>query len=443
MMQFRCAVIAGAGLIVAVLAGCSKTQSVWIPGWQETSALSVARAGAAVVTHKGVIYMLGGVDGHDFLSSTEFARVNSDGSLTPWQAGTPLIEARGFVEAAVHDNWIYIAGGGNGPNGHNLLRSVERARIQADGTLGPWIAEANPMLVPRRCSKIVATEKGLYSFGGFGGALLDTVEHAFFAADGTLGPWQLEPATLTMPRYVGGVKALGTDAYAIGGHDQVRGVGLTSVEWARTNPQGVFENWKPASALQTARYGLSTATHNGIVYALGGITGAEYVDSIERSTHAANGELGTWSFTTPLQQPLASFSTTVHQNWIYVISGTNRDGYSRSVQYAAFNPQGEIGYWGSKEQERTHQQNLAQRNAKATQLPNAGIVREVLHTQAYSYVLVESAAGNLWLAGPKTELTPGSRIRYSQGVNMTNFFSKELQRSFPEVVFVGTIALEQ
>ena len=189
-------------LVAVASSGCSKEQRVWIPGWQETSALSTARAGAAVVTHNGVIYMLGGIDGHDFLGSTEFARVQSDGTLTAWQPGPPLLEARGFVEAAVHDNWIYIAGGGNGPNGHNLLRSVERARIQADGSLGPWIAEANSMLVPRRCSKIIATKKGLYSFGGFGGALLDTVEHANFLKDGTLGPWQLEPATLTMARRI-------------------------------------------------------------------------------------------------------------------------------------------------------------------------------------------------------------------------------------------------
>ncbi|MBI3775946.1 MAG: hypothetical protein HY273_10415 [Gammaproteobacteria bacterium] len=395
-----------------------------------------------MVTHNGVIYMLGGVDGHDFLSSTEFARVQPDGTLTSWQAGPALLEARGFVEAAVHDNWIYIAGGGNGPNGHNLLRSVERARIQADGSLGPWIAETNTMVMPRRCSKIVATAKGLYSFGGFGGALLDSVEHAFFAADGSLGPWQLEPVTLTMPRYVGGVKGIGSDAYAIGGHDQVRGVGLTSVEWARVNTAGMFEKWVPTSPLQIARYGLSTATHADSVYALGGITGAEYVDSIERSVRTANGELGGWKITTPLQQPLASFSTIVHKDWIYVISGTNRDGYSRSVHYATFNPQGDLGYWGSKEQEQAYQQRLVKRQAEKTQLPNAGVVREVLHTQAYSYVLVESQSGSIWLAGPKTELTTGIRIRYSQGVSMTNFFSKELQRSFPEVLFVGTIVLE-
>jgi hypothetical protein len=178
------------------------------------------------------------------------------------------------------------------------------------------------------------------------------------------------------------------------------------------------------------------------VYALGGITGAEYVDSIERSVRSGSGELAAWNATTPLQQPLASFSAVVYRDWVYVISGTNRDGYSRNVQYSTFNQQGDIGYWGSKEQGRAYQQNLAQRQAKSTQLPNAGVVREVLHTQAYSYVLVEGQAGSIWLAGPKTDLALGSRIRYSQGVSMTNFFSKELQRSFPEVLFVGSIILE-
>ena len=57
--------------------------------------------------------------------------------------------------------------------------------------------------------------------------------------------------------------------------------------------------------------------------------------------------------------------------------------------------------------------------------------------------MFEGPSGITWLAGPKTEVAMGRRIRYSQGVSMTNFFSKELQRSFPEVIFVGTITVEQ
>lgn len=432
-----------AGLCVLAVVACSRESKVWIAGWKETAPLSIARAGAATVVHNDVIYMLGGIDGRDFLRTIEYARIQKDGSLSPWQSGPAMNEARGFVDAAVQGDWIYIVGGGNGPNGHNLLRSVERAKIRADGSLEPWITEATQMNIPRRCSKVVVTDKAIYSFGGFGGALLDTVEHAALAPDGSVGAWQLESEILTMPRYVNGVKAVGDDAYLVGGHDQQRGVGVTNVEWSRIGGSGAFAKWISTSALKLGRYGLSTAAHGKQLYALGGITGAEYVDSIERSARASSGELGEWVATTALHQPLASFSVVVNKDWIYVISGTNREGYSQSVHYATFDQKGDIGFAGTAEEARRHQENLATRQATSSQLPNSGTVREVVHTQAYSYVNVDTPNGSTWLAGPRTELALGARIRYSEGVLMTGFFSKELQRTFPEVVFVGTITADQ
>lgn len=432
-----------AGLCVLAVVACSRESKVWIAGWKETAPLSIARAGAATVVHNDVIYMLGGIDGRDFLRTIEYARIQKDGSLSPWQSGPAMNEARGFVDAAVQGDWIYIVGGGNGPNGHNLLRSVERAKIRADGSLEPWITEATQMNIPRRCSKVVVTDKAIYSFGGFGGALLDTVEHAALAPDGSVGAWQLESEILTMPRYVNGVKAIGNDAYLVGGHDQQRGVGVTNVEWSRIGSAGAFEKWKPTSALKTGRYGLSTAAYGNQLYALGGITGVEYVDSIERSVRASSGELGEWITTTALQQPLASFSVVVNKNRIYVIGGANREGYSQSVRYATFDQSGDIGYAGTADEARRHQENLTARQTTASQLPNSGIVREVMHTQAYSYIHVDGPDGQVWLAGPRTEVTPGARISYSQGVLMAGFFSKELQRMFPEVIFVGSIAVNK
>ena len=435
--------IFSASACVMALSSCSRDPGVWIPGWKDAAMMSIARAGAATVVHNDVIYMIGGVDGRDFLRTFEFARIQKDGSLSPWLSGPSLNEERGFMDAAVLGDWLYVVGGGNGPNGHHLLRSVERAKIRADGSLEPWIAEKNEMNMPRRCSKIVIVDQTLYSFGGFGGALLDTVEHAPVANDGSVGAWQMENDTLTMPRYVNGVKAIGHDAYLVGGHDQQRGVGVTQVEWAPLSSTGPVAKWRQTSALNIGRYGLSTAAHHDVLYALGGITGAEYVDSVERSTRTTGGELGPWTNTTALNNPLASFSVAVSNDWIYVIGGTNRDGYSQKAHYATFNKEGDIGYYGTAAEAQQHQQSVEARKAAASQLPNAGVVRDVVHTTAYSYINVESENGPTWLAGPRTDVLPGMRIRYSQGVLMTGFFSKELQRTFPEVIFVGSIAIEK
>ncbi len=103
------------------------------------------------------------------------------------------------------------------------------------------------------------------------------------------------------------------------------------------------------------------------------------------------------------------------------------------------NAAGEIGYWGSQEEAAAAKKRLAERAEAQSQLPNEGLVKEVLQAQAYTYVQVESTKdGLVWLAGPKVAgLKTGDRLGYSEGVGMPDFFSKELQRNFAMVIFVG------
>lgn len=433
--MFRSALLA---MILAV-SGCATHGGHWIPEWKQTSALPAPRAGTAVVAGNGMIYVIGGVDGADFLDRVEFARVNADHTLGPWQKGPSLNERRGFIDAVIHNGSIYVVGGGNGPNGHHLLSSVERARILPDGTLGPWETERNQMVVARRCSKIIATDKALYSFGGFGGALLDTVESAEFQPDGSLGEWQLEPKTMLMPRYVNGVKKWGNAAYVIGGHDQDKGVGITDVEWS---PLGDLEkrDWKATQPLKTGRYGLSTVSHGDYLYALGGLTGMEFLDSVEKAKVNPDGQLSPWQFTTPLEERRGMFSVVEYDDWIYVIGGTNRNNYLSSVAYATTNQDADFGYWGTEADEKAYEDRRAAHKQKQTLLPNIGTVRTVLQAEAYTYLEVVTLKNEVvWLAGPKVSVQPNSLVRFSTGVLMSGFYSKELNRTFREILFVGEV----
>jgi N-acetylneuraminic acid mutarotase len=435
----RNATAAFALLLLLALSGCAGMPGqAWVPAWKQASSFNVPRTGAAAVVAGDVIYVIGGVDDNRFQSSTEYARIKKDGSLGPWQTGTVLNEERGFTEAVVHDGFIYVVGGGNGLHGHNLLRSVERARIEKDGSLGPW-QKQNGMQVTRRCTKLVATDRKIYSFGGFGGALLDTVESAEFRPDGSLGDWKLEPEVMTMQRYVNGVKKVGGAAYVVGGHQQAGGAGITAVEWSRFDKDGALRDWKAASPLQTGRYALATASHGDYLYAGGGQTGAEYLDSIEMSKVGASGELGAWQATTPLPQARAGFSMVVYKDWIYVLGGTNRKGTLYSVGYSSLNAAGDIGFWGSQAEADVYAGMAASARAAAAsaQLPEGGMVTEVLQTSAYTYLHVLKDDGSvLWVAGPKLEFPVNSRVRYSTGITKSDFHSKELNRTFPTMLFV-------
>ena len=76
--------------IACALSACSMQSKLWIPDWKETSGLSWPRAGAAVVAFDDTLFIIGGVDGKDFLDTTEFARIRKDGSLGPWLSGPRL-----------------------------------------------------------------------------------------------------------------------------------------------------------------------------------------------------------------------------------------------------------------------------------------------------------------------------------------------------------------
>ena len=427
-------------LTVLLLFACSQKSDVWVPGWKETSKLSVGKAGSAVVEHNGFIYMIAGVDGKKFLKTTEYAKVLADGSLAPWKPGPPLNIERGFVEAVIRNSNIYVVGGGNGPYGQNLLASAERASINPDGSLSQWVVEKNSMDTPRRCSKIAVWNDHIYSFGGYGGVMLDTVERAEIMKDGSLGKWVEEPKTMTVLRYINGVKAINGIAYVVGGHDEKRGVGITNVEMSQIIDEGGLNEWKNTSRLKKGRYALATAYHNDYLYAMGGLTGVDFISTVEKSKIKSNGELSDWKPTTDISIPSANFSVVVYKDTIYVLGGVDNDRYINNVSYAKFSPDGDIGYFGGEKELAAHKEKTRLvAEAKKALPPNEGVVKQVLQTSLYSYLQITSPKGDKWLAAPKIEVKNGDTIRYPNGVDMPNFWSTELGRNFPLVVFTGNV----
>ncbi|MBF0144292.1 MAG: hypothetical protein HQL59_12660, partial [Magnetococcales bacterium] len=65
-------------------------------------------------------------------------------------------------------------------------------------------------------------------------------------------------------------------------------------------------------------------------------------------------------------------------------------------------------------------------------------VVERLPTSSYVYLQVE---GGAWLAAPMNTVQVGQTITWTGGAVMRDFDSKELQRTFPEVLFVGSVTV--
>ncbi|VAX11709.1 hypothetical protein MNBD_GAMMA26-67 [hydrothermal vent metagenome] len=413
---------------------------VWVPGWQNGPLMHTPRSGAASVKISGVIHVIGGVDGKDFQRSSEYIRIADDGSLSAWRLGPELNTERGFFAAVRSDKYLYVVGGGQGAYGKDLLNSVERAAILPDGTIDNWTVEKYTLNTKRRCAKLAILGKHIYAFGGFSGILLDTVERAEILPDGSLGEWEVMMDNMNLARYIHGVKKVANRVYMVGGHDKEKGAGITAVEWSREDSEGWLEPWQISKPLQTGRYGLATVQHGDFLYALGGLGGAAYLESVEKARINSDGSLSGWTFTTPLPSRREGANALVVKNNIYFIGGTNLTGYKSSIEYGSFNEDGDIGYWAKPAEAKEQKARLALQQAKNRVLPNEAVIVSHEQTEHYSYLMVKRDDGLFaWLAAPVSDVSADARIRFPNGVVMRGFYSKELKREFPAIMFVGEV----
>ena len=97
--------------------------------------MSTARSGLAAAAVDGKLYVMGGHDGQNGLSSVE----RYDPAKNAWEAVAPMSAARYAPAAAVVEGKLYVMGG---HDGQNRLSSVERY----DPAGNEWVAMASMTL---------------------------------------------------------------------------------------------------------------------------------------------------------------------------------------------------------------------------------------------------------------------------------------------------------
>jgi len=68
-----------------------------------------------------------------------------------------------------------------------------------------------------------------------------------------------------------------------------------------------------------------------------------------------------------------------------------------------------------------------------------GTVLETMNSGGYTYVRLETPGGEVWAAGPLTEVAVGDRVALGPGSPMTAFRSESLGRTFDTILFVSAI----
>ncbi len=70
---------------------------------------------------------------------------------------------------------------------------------------------------------------------------------------------------------------------------------------------------------------------------------------------------------------------------------------------------------------------------------HSGTVLETIDATPYVYIHAKSESGEQWLAAPATTLAKGAAIAWPDGLVMSNYHSKTLDRTFDQVLFVNQV----
>ncbi len=72
-----------------------------------------------------------------------------------------------------------------------------------------------------------------------------------------------------------------------------------------------------------------------------------------------------------------------------------------------------------------------------------GTILETMNASGYTYMLIDSGKEKNWVAIPTTTVVNGATVNYYEGMEMKNFTSKTLDRTFESVIFSPGLADEK
>jgi N-acetylneuraminic acid mutarotase len=255
-----------------------------LPGpWTASTALPHPLAGASAVAARGYVVLTGGqLAGPGGLRDlkrvpeTYTAPIAADGSIGAWTPGPALPAPRFHHPSVYHEGWVYVVGGQGATEAE---AGVFGARLGADGSLGPW-QQLRPLPEPRSHHAIVIDRGALYVIGGLAGnPARQPVQHksvlrATIARDGTLGEWQ-QVSELPHSYATHSAFVHGGGLWVVGGVED--NATFSARVWrAPLSRSGVVGAWSEAQPLPVGRGHVhNTPVIGGRVYSVGGRIAAQ------------------------------------------------------------------------------------------------------------------------------------------------------------------------
>jgi hypothetical protein len=201
--------------------------------WRVEPSLPQARTYLSIVASDTSIYVLGGfrydsaTNQVTYYDSVLRSMIGADGTLGPWTAEASFKNGHsGTGTVRVGSCMILTGGSSSTPNSLTYYDDTQSTQIGSDGTLSPWVSSPNHLQIPRSNHSLVAitTDRGTF-LNVVGGVAqigqdtvhLDTVEVAKVNSDCTVGQWTLADYHLKGDRSSPQALAVHNNVVVIGG----------------------------------------------------------------------------------------------------------------------------------------------------------------------------------------------------------------------------------
>jgi|GEM_PF-727138 len=326
-----------------------------------------ARADLAAVAYNGYLYVIGGYNGNTgtYYNDVQYAPITPGTcAIGTWSTTTSFdttANARGGIDAAVYNGYMYVAGGINASGNFSAVRY---APINSDGTVGTWAATTSLSTATNRL-RLLTYGGYIYEMGGTQLALPNvnngnttgsrpvgsgytTVRYAPINTNGTIGSWT-STTGLPYQTYEFGATIVNGYVYVAGGFTTASTSGTSSsMNFAPINADGSLGTWQHTEQVLASTAGsLVLVTDKGRLYDLGGRANTGTDNTGRLGTHVMNinnggtgAAQGVWSNEGGLNTTHSYGATVVYNGYVYMVGGD-----STSLEYAPLNADGSTGTW--------------------------------------------------------------------------------------------------
>jgi N-acetylneuraminic acid mutarotase len=241
--------------------------------WTSTTSLPTAVMGGAAVAYNGYLYLVGGDNGTNTVSSVYYAPLNANGTVGTWQTTTALgYGATTQLSLIVSNGYMYAVGGNQG--GNSGVNYVDAASINANGTLGSWSTTTTLPDVLWATSAVISNGY-IYVFGGLSGSTPQKNVYYSSLTNGTVGSWKTSSFTIGDYASSGAAGISSTVSngtlYAFGGYSTIGGTFYKDAQSATLDPvTGAITAWTAMANLPTNTAYSGAVAANSNLYVIGG-----------------------------------------------------------------------------------------------------------------------------------------------------------------------------